>query len=224
MQKDSMAKLSLICSLTGIAVLYAGAVQMRPGLTPIAKIDNDYVGLRTKVSGQVTDLYEHQNGHLFLKLEDDSGGAISVPIFASVRSELGDEIGVLDRVQVTGEVKRYNGKLEIVPEDARDVQVVHTAPTEISEIDQNMLGKLVRTRGVIAELEEIGSGSLVLVLKEGDERLKAFVPASVAREEGFPEIKVNSVVQAVGLLQLYQGELELKVKSAGNLEIVEDLG
>lgn len=197
---------------------------MRPGLTPIAKIDNDYIGLRTKVSGQVTDFYEHRNGHLFLELEDNSGGTISVPIFASVRSGLGKEIWMLDRVQVTGEVKRYNGELEIVPEGARDIRVVHAPPISISEIDQNMLGKLVRIQGVIAEHEEVGSGNLVLVLDDDGDRLKAFVPASVVRSEEFPEIRVGSVVRVDGLLQLYYGELEIKVGRTGNLEVIGEPG
>ncbi|KXB09464.1 hypothetical protein AKJ35_00780 [candidate division MSBL1 archaeon SCGC-AAA833F18] len=109
LRDNSTVKLSLLCSLTGIAVLYAGAVQMRPGLTPIAKLDEDYVGLKVKVSGQVIDLSEHPDGHLFLKLKDDSGGVISVPIFSRVRSELGENIALLDNVQVPGQVKLYKG-------------------------------------------------------------------------------------------------------------------
>lgn len=219
-----MTRLSLICSVAGIAVLYVGGALMRPTLTPIAEVDNDSVGLKVMVSGRVTDLYEHPDGHLFLKIEDGSGDTISVPIFSRTRSDLGEQVRMLDRVQVVGEVELYNGTLEVVPGGAEDVSVVHTAPADVSEIDQNRLGKLVKVKGIVAFREEIGSGNLILILEGGGSRLKTFVPASVARKEGFPEVGVGDVVTVCGEIQMYRGELELEVKDAGNLEVLEASG
>ena len=85
---EKITKLGLLCSIVGLAAIYAGAVQVRPSITPIAKIDNEFVGLKVIISGQVVDLRE-SNGHLFLALQDNSGSAMSVPIFSSVRAQLG---------------------------------------------------------------------------------------------------------------------------------------
>lgn len=201
MPENSLTKLSLLCSLTGIAVLYIGAIQARPTLTPIARIDEDYVGLNAVISGQVIDLHEHPDGHLFLKLKDESGGVISVPVFAKVRSELGEHIELLDNVQVLGQVKLYNDELELVPDKAADIKVVHTPHLELSAVDEGRLGELVKTQGVIVERNIVGSGSLLLTLREDGAQLSVFAPASVVRSDGFPELHVGYILRVGGLLQ-----------------------
>ncbi len=216
-----MTKLSLLCSITGIAALYVGAIQMRPTLTPLAKINEDYVGLGVMVSGQVIDLHAHHSGHLFLKLKDESGGVISVPIFASVRSELSEPIELLDNIQVTGQVKLYNGDLEVIPEKGADLHVVHTPPTGLANISRERLGELIKTQGVIARRNIVGSGSLILTLRDDDTELQVFVPASVANEERFPELHVGYTVRASGWLQLYNEHLELKIEDPAHLEVIE---
>ncbi len=221
MSEKLMTRLSLLCSLTGIAALYVGAVQMRPTLTPLAKINEDYVGLGVMVSGQVIDLHEHRDGHLFLKLKDESGGVISVPIFASVCSELDEPIELLDNVQVTGQVKLYNGDLEVIPEKGTDLHVVHTPPIGLANVGREHLGELIKTQAVIAQRDIVGNGSLILTLREDGAELPAFVPASVADEDGFPELHVGYTVRASGWLQLYNEHLELKIEDPAHLEVIE---
>jgi len=219
--ENLMTKLSLLCSLTGIAALYVGAIQARPSLTPIARINEDYVGLNAVISGQVIDLHEHPDGHLFLKLKDESGGVISVPVFARTRSELGEHIELLDNVQVLGQVELYNGELELVPDRAADIQVVHTPHLELSVIDEGRLGELVKTQGVIVERNIVGSGSLLLTLRENGAQLSVFAPASVVRGDGFPELHVGYTLRVGGLLQEYDEHLELKLGDPAHLEVIE---
>lgn len=107
MPGSSIAKLSILCSLTGIALIYAGAIYMRPGLTPISKIDNDFVGLKTKISGRVIDLSTHPKGHVFLKMKDDSGDVTSVPPFLKTVSKMSKKVEVRDNIKLTGKVKKY---------------------------------------------------------------------------------------------------------------------
>lgn len=215
-----MTKLSLICSLTGVAAIYAAAMQTHPMMTPIASLDNDFVGLKVAISGQVVDSYEHRDGHLFLKLRDDSEGVVSVPVFARLRAELGEPIELLDMVQVTGEVELYRGELEVVPERASDVRVVHTAPVKLSSLSRENAGTPVKVQAAIVEREIVGSGSMILTLREDGAQLPVFIPTWVA-EDGLPEFHVGNVVRVDGWLQLYRGELELKLKEVSHLRVIE---
>ena len=220
MNEKTMTKLSLLCSLTGLAAIYVASMQVRPTMTPIASLNDDFVGTKVAISGQVIDSYEHQDGHLFLKLKDDSGGVVSVPIFAKVRSEMRESIELLDTVQVTGEVKLYRNELEVVPGRASDLRVVHAAPIKISSLSEGDAGRLVKVRGTIVEHQRVGQGSLILKLQEDGAQLSVFVPAWLV-ENGLPEVRVGSVVRVDGLLQLYNGGLELKLARASHLHVVE---
>lgn len=211
--------MSLLCSLAGLAALYAGAVQMQPSVTAIAKLDNDFLGLKVIVSGQVVDLRE-SNGHLFLKLKDDSGGMVSVPVFSRIRSQLGGPVELLDVVQVTGVVKEYNGELEVLPGKAGDIVVVRSPCAAISTLSEENLGALVKVRGVVVEREIVGRGNLVLAMREDGCQLRVFVPASVARN-GFPELHVGYTVKVSGWLQLYREKLELKLGNASHICVLE---
>ena len=220
MDEKSMTKLSLLCSLTGLAAIYATAMQTRPMMTPIASLDNNFVGLKVTISGQVVNSYEHQDGHLFLKLRDDSEGVVSVPLFARLRAELGESIELLDVVQVTGEVELYRGELEVIPERASDVRVVHTAPVKLSSLSRENAGTIVKVQATVVEREVVGSGNVILTLREDGAQLPVFIPAWVA-ENGLPELRVGNVVRVDGWLQLYRDELELKLKEASHLRVIE---
>ena len=215
-----ITKMSLLCSLAGIAALYVGAVQVRPSVTAISKLDNDFLGLKVVISGQVVDLRQ-STGHMFLKLKDESGGLISVPVFSGICSQLPSRIELLDIVQVTGVVKEYNDELEVLPEEASDIVVVHSPCVSVSTINEDNLGELIKVRGVVAEREIVGAGNLILTLREDGGELPVFVPASMARNSNFPEVHVGYTVQTTGWLQLYDNELELRLKNTSSIEVVE---
>jgi DNA/RNA endonuclease YhcR with UshA esterase domain len=219
MNEKTMTKLGLLCSLTGLAAIYAAAMQVRPTMTPIVSLDNEFIGLKVAISGQVVDSYEHKDGHLFLKLRDNSG-VTSVPVFARVRSEFGEPIEFLDILQVTGEVGLYRGELQVVPQRASDLRVVHTAPVRLSSLERENAGIPVKVQGTIVEREIVGSGNVLLTLHEDGGHLPVFIPRWVV-EDGLPEIHVGNVVRVDGWLQLYKGELELKLKEASHLRVIE---
>jgi len=215
-----ITKMSLLCSLAGIAALYVGAVQVRPAITAISRLDNDFLGLKVVISGRVVDLRE-SNGHVFLKLKDESGGIISVPVFSRIRSQLLDRVELLDMVQVTGVVKGYNDELEVLPEQASDIVTVHSPCAAIYALSEDNLGEMVKVRGVVAEREIIGAGNLILTLHEDGGELRVFVPTSMARSSNFPEVHIGYAVQATGWLRLYDNELELRLKDTSSIEVIE---
>lgn len=213
-------KLSLICSLVGLIAIYAVAISARPKITPIASLNENFIGLRISVSGQVIDYRDHEEGHLFLKLKDKSGGLVNVPIFSRTRAQLEESIEILDIVEITGEVALYQGELEVIPASVRDIKVVHTAPAKLSEIGKENAGNPVKVVGVISKREIVGSGSLLLTLEDDGSRLRVFVPSWIV-EDGLPEIHVGDTVRVDGWIQLYNGEVEIKLTSASHLHLIE---
>jgi len=220
MSEKVVMRLSLLCSLTGLAAIYVAAANARPAVTAISSLNNDFIGTKVMVSGRLVDLYEHIDGHLFLKLRDDSGGVISVPVFSRVRSQLEEPMELLDFVQVTGVVTEYKGELEVIPDKASDLRIVHAPATRISSLSEEQLGELVKVEAVVAKREIVGSGSLILTLNEDGYQLPVFVPASVVRN-GFPEVHVGQTVRIDGWLQLYNDQLELQLRNAGHIRVIE---
>jgi DNA/RNA endonuclease YhcR with UshA esterase domain len=215
-----MVKLSLACSLAGLAAIYGATLSARPKVTPIAAIDNNFVGLKVIIAGQVIDCREHGDGHLFLKVRDDSGGVVAVPLFSRLRQKLEGSVELLDFVEVKGEVKLYREELEVVPSQASEVRVIRTAPVGVSSISKDNVGNPVKVQGVVAEREIVGAGHLVLVLRENGSELPVFIPAWIAGN-GPSEAHVGDTICAGGWLQLYKGELELKVTGPSSIRVVE---
>lgn len=222
MKNRSLIKMSIISSTIGIALLYAGAMQMQPHQTPISKINSDFVGLKTKISGQVIDIRPHPDGHIFLKVKDSSGGVISVPIFSDTKNKLEKKIELLDKVKITGKVKNYKGNLELLPERAEDIEIIHTPPVEPSEMSKNKIGEIVKVQGLVASKERVGSGSLLLTIRKNNSALQIFIPRNVVESEGFPRIQRDDTARFAGTLKLYQGKMEIEIDSTYHLSVIED--
>ncbi len=193
---------------------------MKGEVTPISQIDNDFVGLKTRISGRVIEVREHSEGHLFLKVKDSSGGVISVPIFSNVRSKLDEKIELLDNIEITGRVEEYKGELELLPGGAESISYFHTPPLELSNIDNTKIGSTVRVRGNIAEKETVGNGGLVIQLCQNNNNLPIFIPSYILDGEDSPTLRVGDAVKFAGNVQLYEGELELKVDNPYNIEVI----
>ncbi|MEM1689007.1 MAG: OB-fold nucleic acid binding domain-containing protein [Candidatus Hadarchaeales archaeon] len=211
MGNGKIVRLSLISSLAGLAAVYATALSISQRITPIAKIDNSFIGARVIISGQIIDVQSSGNKHMFLKIKDDSGGIITVPIFSNLASKLTLTIGLLDYVEIRGNVSVYQNELEVIPSKPEDIKIVHTAPASISEIKEENLGKPVKVYGIVSSREIIGAGNIILNIGENGRKLKVFIPSKIV--EGIPEVHVGDEVVIGGWLQLYNNEIELKVTS-----------
>lgn len=220
MNEKTTIMLSIVCSLVGLIAIYAAATSARPRVTPIASLDNSFIGLRVAISGQVMDYREHNDGHLFLKLQDSSG-IVNVPIFSQTRAQVEESIELLDVVEVTGEVALYDGEFEVVPGEAKDIKVVHTAPITLTSVTEDNAGSAVKVQGTIVEREIVGNGNVILTLREDGGQLPVFIPSWVA-ENGLPEMHVGDTIRVDCWVQIYNGALELRVASASNLHPVED--
>ncbi|MEM3402042.1 MAG: OB-fold nucleic acid binding domain-containing protein [Candidatus Hadarchaeales archaeon] len=220
MDEHLMKRLSLLCSLVGITMVYVAEASARPRVTQISAIDNTFVGTEVAISGKVVDIRESRDGHLFLKIQDDSGGIISVPIFSKTRSELGEAIELLDIVEVRGEITVYNGELEILPKSTKNIKIVHTAPVSPSQLGRENAGGPAKVFGGISKKEVVGKGNLLLTIQENGAKLPVYIPRSIA-QNGIPEIHTGDFIIASGWLQVYENELELKVTSSLGIRLIE---
>lgn len=211
MGNEKIVRLSLISSIAGLAAVYGTTLSISHRVTPIAKIDNSFVGARVLISGQIVDMQSSSNKHVFLKIRDGSGGIITVPIFSNLASKLTSPIGLLDYVEVRGNVSIYQNELEVVPSRLEDIKIIRTAPVSVLELREENLGKPVKVYGVISSREIIGAGNIILNVGENGKKLKVFIPSKVV--EGMPEVHVGDEVVISGWLQLYNNEIELKVTS-----------
>lgn len=196
---------------------------MRPALTPISQIDRDFVGLRTRVSGRIIETRGHADGHLFLRVKDESGGVIFIPLFSNVKSELDEKIELVDRIQVSGKIEIYEGDLELIPEDATDVKIVKTAPTKISEIDRNRLGEKVKVRGFVEKKKPVGTGNLIVNLRDEEKSLPIFISRKVVESKNFPEIREGQTVQTAGQVMLFDNELQIEIPNPHNIDVIGEV-
>lgn len=222
MKNDSLLKLSVVSAVTGILLLYIGAIHMKPGLTPISKIDKDFVGLETEMSGKIIDLYKHPGGHIFLKVKDNSGGVISVPIFSETRSKLDEEVSLLDRIQVKGTVKKYEGDLELIPSEAKQIKIIHTPPLEISKIDEDKLGEIVKIEGFVERERCLSDNKLSLEIRNREEKIKALVSDYVSNLDKFDNISKGSKVRIAGKIQPEKDKLLIKINRKEQLTVLEE--
>lgn len=202
-----------------MVLIYFGSAK-RASLTPISQIDRDFVGLKVKISGQILNLAEHAEGHLFLKVKDGSSGVISVPIFEKINSNLEKRIELLDNIQIEGTVKEYNGELEVLPEKADGIQVIHSTPLEISKINKRMVGELAKIQGTIIRKRTVGKGSLLLKIKKNKGEIKVYIPSNVSNSGDLTTLQEGQLIQASGIIQIYKKKLELKVEEPYNLKVV----
>ncbi|MEM2878361.1 MAG: OB-fold nucleic acid binding domain-containing protein [Candidatus Hadarchaeales archaeon] len=196
------------CSIIGLITIYAASGAMGTTRLPISELREDMVGSTVEISGTVVDLREHRNGHVFLKVQDDSGGSITIPLFSDVRSGVG-RVEILDRVEVKGELSAYKGELEIIPSSARDVKVQRSGITPLSELGEEYYGKLVKVEGKIDRINRLPGGQAILNLQDENAIAKIFLPKNVAGELNWLAEGVE--VRVGGWYQLYEGEPEIKV-------------
>jgi len=117
------AKIIRLC-LAGFAVsmiaLYFSALQVSSRSVKVGEITGSLAGNVVNVTGEISNLYLHRNGHVFFNLKE-GGDKVRVVIWESDVEQLrysGVDITSVengDRVQIVGTVEMYQGEPEIIP-------------------------------------------------------------------------------------------------------------
>lgn len=117
MDDRSLLKLCLFCSVLGLVILFFGIQQIEAKIIGIENINQEEVGRLVSVQGTVESRY-YNGQHLFFTIKDGTG-KIKVVIFENMFSRLGLEPSEIEKgmnLRIEGEVKKYEGELEIIPE------------------------------------------------------------------------------------------------------------
>ncbi len=152
---------------------------------------------------------------------NDGTGSVTVVLWQDIYRALPDPSSLKEgaEVEVTGEVSRYRGELEIIPSRPRDV-VVHTvAPPArvlpIGALEGEPPGSLVTVEGAIVAADSFREG-FRLTLSDGSGQVTLLLWLSVYDEmAGAADLREGAWVQATGTLEEYEGQREV-VPSRGD--------
>ncbi|MFP4045986.1 MAG: exodeoxyribonuclease VII large subunit [Candidatus Aenigmatarchaeota archaeon] len=117
MKDKRLYKISLLISLAGLTVLLVWASLIEPDKVGIQSITREDIGQEVVVEGSIETMDWLEEGHLFFHVKDRKD-RIMVVLFKDDAEGMGinrNSLEVEERVEVTGEVKDYNGQLEIIP-------------------------------------------------------------------------------------------------------------
>jgi exonuclease VII large subunit len=124
MDDKKVIRLCLIGSALSIIALYFISLQITSDVVKVGDITEQLAGKTVNVTGQVSSLYLHKNGHVFFNLIDGED-KVRVVIWESMVEQLKysgmnvSEINNGDKVQVVGTVEMYQGEPEIIPVKAQ---------------------------------------------------------------------------------------------------------
>jgi len=105
-----------------LVILFLAASMAHPQEVDIGSLSSSMLGAKVRVSGEIVKVRIHEDGHVFLRVRDDSG-EVAVPIFRNVAQEVDNRCLALGmRISVVGRVQEYRGELEVVPWEGDDVR------------------------------------------------------------------------------------------------------
>ena len=169
----------------------------------ISSITQEMKGQQQKITGTITER-STSKGHVFLKLNDDSG-TISVPIF----KDKGIDSSMLmsgKTVTVTGNVDVYQGKIEVVPQTEQDLIMMESNQTE--QITSDDVGQTKTVSAKIISKYVHPKGHIFLTVESTNgQTLK--VPLFVSLKPESSEYPVHATATIKGKVTEYNGELEL---------------
>lgn len=119
MEEKLLLKISIICALIGLAILFWISRNLELATNKIGEITVEDLGKNVKVCGKIISKFQTKTNHIFLRLQDDTG-IIDIVIFnnsAENIKKLGADPYQLKKYEdvcITGNVEEYQEKLEII--------------------------------------------------------------------------------------------------------------
>ncbi|WP_169891223.1 exodeoxyribonuclease VII large subunit [Litchfieldia alkalitelluris] len=190
--------------------------------TQIPEITKSNIGDKINVTAVIVSKYSHPEGHIFLNVQLESGQEITVPIFNNL-NPLSDNFPVFSTIKVDGEVNEYNSKLQIVPNGIESIHVIEKGDeAQIKEIDLKNIteqdrGRMVIVSGFVKGIQPRDDGHLMFYLVDKNSKIKTVLFRADTEEiKGRKERIVHAEkaqfsVKLVGMVDIYEGELEIVV-------------
>jgi DNA/RNA endonuclease YhcR with UshA esterase domain len=121
-EERQILALSFAVSSAGLLLLYYVSINSTPPVVKISELTYDDVGTRVSIRGKLVSKKIHRDGHVFLKIKDETG-EIPVVLFRSFVKKMDDiclEEG--NFLEITGELQEYRNTLEILPKKKEDLR------------------------------------------------------------------------------------------------------
>lgn len=154
---------SVIFSVAGILILYLIPKVSDPSIIWISEIPN-YEGKQVSVIGVVTKIYLTKYSSQMITIKDNNS---TTTVF--VEGQIDVEYG--DKIQVTGQVQKYNGDFEIVVSDNSFVKILekwHNISLPLWQLAQNPTKYLGLNVNVTGYIESISNSYFYLADTEGN--------------------------------------------------------
>ena len=187
----------------------------------VGQLTSADAGQLVAMRGTVTQVDPFSAG-VKLTLDDTTGEVIAL-LWQSLYDELPDPtaLDVGAEVQVRGEVSRYRGELELIPELADDVRRLATAPPPAEmtagALTRADLGRVVTMRGTVGP-PDVFSAGVKFPLDDGTGQVSLLLWDDV-HQHAPKELGAGAQVVATGQVAAYQGELELIPRNAGEIRV-----
>jgi len=131
MRKDEnfIVLLSLVCSLVGISLLYFGSIISKPIHLNVSEVTLEFEGRKVTIYGIITNVYINEEKQFISLTISDGKSYIQVPIFSDLTNALkqrGIEPKMFKeglRVEVTGTVGQYKGRIQVIPRKVEDIRL-----------------------------------------------------------------------------------------------------
>jgi DNA/RNA endonuclease YhcR with UshA esterase domain len=126
MNDSDLLKISFGVAAFGLVMLFFVSNYSTMPEVRVSDLSYDDAGTKVMVKGEVKSVRIHDDGHIFLKLHDETG-EISIAIFKNVAENLDTTVrecitDIGADIEVSGAVEEYREELEIIPQRTDDVK------------------------------------------------------------------------------------------------------
>jgi len=183
-------------------------------LLPISEIDAAELGKKVTIAGRVTGTASFSSGFKFAL--DDGTDQITLIVWHDIYDTHPDakHLNVGAEAKVTGWITEYEGELQIEPQTA-DAVAVTSRPQPIPPVRDigamaDYLGERITIVGTVVNVDETKSGIKLFVSDETGKGLVFIWPNILERIPNSQLMgKSGTPLRIVGVVQKYQGDLEL---------------
>jgi len=155
---------------------------------------------------------------------DDGTGVITVLLWQSLVDDLGGDPDLASGAQIRaqGQLSRYAGELEVIPEMATDVLVLAPAPgpviVPIHDLTVDGVGQVVTVAGTLGKPQGFSRGVKFPLSDETGTIILLLWQEVYEAAAGASSLMSGAEVKVTGRLDQYQGALEI-IPEAGGLQV-----
>ena len=180
----------------------------------ISSITEAMKGITLSIIGEITDIKEHKNGHIFLTVSDGDY-SIAVPIFKNNNIDL-NKIKLNNKYKFIGTVDIYKDKLEIIPKSNSDI-------IELKKefIDKTHIGELIDIKCVVLSKYNHPNGHTFLTVRtENAQEIE--IPIFKQLNFNSTSIEPGTELQIHGKIAEYKSKMQVNINDEKDIKVLKD--